>query len=187
VPQRAWAAAENAALTSDRVGNASPRKLQALSRHPDRSAVSLPAPPTTPEGAQSVTFAPFANLVTWDPEFATPCTGQYNLTIQREIARDWIAEAGYVASFSRHQFFSRNLNPAAYQPVVAGINRQIFFCEKGLPPSEFLTIFRPGDRACPAFPSGFEDSDEPYIPSHAYLVPVPRLVERLNVLGGDHQ
>ena len=76
------------------------------------------APPTTPEGAQSVTFAPFANLVTWDPGFATPYTGQYNLTIQREIARDWIAEAGYVASFSRHQFFSHNLNPAAYQQGV---------------------------------------------------------------------
>lgn len=67
--------------------------------------------------------------------------------------------------------------------IVAGIDRQIFFCEKGLPPSEFLTVFRPCDRASPAFPSGFEDSDEPYIPSHAYLVPVPRLVKRLEVMG----
>jgi hypothetical protein len=67
--------------------------------------------------------------------------------------------------------------------IVAGVNRQIFFCEKGLPPTEFLTLFRPCDRAYPSFPSGFEDSDEPYIPSHAYLVPVPRLVERLEVMG----
>jgi hypothetical protein len=67
--------------------------------------------------------------------------------------------------------------------IVAGIHRQIFFCEKGLPPSEFLTLFRSSDRAYPSFPSGFEDSDEPYIPSHAYLVPVPRLVERLEVMG----
>jgi hypothetical protein len=51
------------------------------------------------------------------------------------------------------------------------------------PPSEFLTLFRPCDRAYPSFPSGFEDSDEPYIPSHAYLVTVPRLVERLEVMG----
>lgn len=35
----------------------------------------------------------------------------------------------------------------------------------------------------PSFPSGFDDSDEPYIPSHAYLVPVPRLVERMEVMG----
>jgi len=67
--------------------------------------------------------------------------------------------------------------------IVAGIDRQIFSCEKGLPPSEFLTLFRPCDRAYPSFPSGFEDGDEPYIPSHAYLVTVPRLVERLEVMG----
>jgi len=25
--------------------------------------------------------------------------------------------------------------------IVAGIDRQIFFCEKGIPPTEFLTLF----------------------------------------------
>lgn len=39
--------------------------------------------------------------------------------------------------------------------------RQIFFSEKGMPPSEFLTVFRPCDRAYPEFTSGIEDSDEP--------------------------
>src|SRR5205085_12403546 len=48
-----------------------------------------------------------------------------------------------------------------------GGERQIFFSEKGLPPAEFLTVFRPCDRAYPEFTSGFEDSDVPYIPSLA--------------------
>jgi HEPN/Toprim N-terminal domain 1 len=63
------------------------------------------------------------------------------------------------------------------------VKRQIFFSEKGLPPSELLTVFRRCDRAYPSFPSGFEESDEPYIPSHAYVVSVPKLAERLEVMG----
>jgi hypothetical protein len=67
--------------------------------------------------------------------------------------------------------------------LFSGVKRQIFFSEKGLPPSQFLTVFRPCDRAYPNFPSGFEDSDDPNIPSHAYVVSVPRMTERLEVMG----
>ena len=67
--------------------------------------------------------------------------------------------------------------------LFSGDKRQIFFSEKGLPPSEFLTVFRPCDRAYPSFTSGFEDSDEPYIPSLAYVVSVPKMTERLDVMG----
>jgi hypothetical protein len=74
------------------------------------------APPTTPEEAKTVTFAPFANLVTWDPGFGTSYTAQYNLTLQRGIARDWVVEAAYVGSLARKQFFSHNINPAVYIP-----------------------------------------------------------------------
>ena len=66
---------------------------------------------------------------------------------------------------------------------VSGETRQLFFSNKGLPPSELMTLFRPCDRAYPSFPSGAEDDDEPYIPCHAYQVPVPRLVERLEIMG----
>lgn len=62
-------------------------------------------------------------------------------------------------------------------------NRETVFSDKGLPPPELMTLFRPCDRAYPEFPSGFEDDDSPYIPSHAYQVPVPRLVERLEIMG----
>lgn len=64
-----------------------------------------------------------------------------------------------------------------------GDERQIFFSEKGLPPAEFLTVFRPCDRAYPEFASGFEDSDVPYIPSLAYVLSVTKLTERLDVMG----
>src|ERR1043165_4002780 len=64
-----------------------------------------------------------------------------------------------------------------------GDERQIFFSEKGLPPSEFMTVFRSSDRAYPEFTSGFEDDDVPYIPSLAYVLSVPKLTERLDVMG----
>src|SRR2546421_8392240 len=71
--------------------------------------------------------------------------------------------------------------------LFSGDKRQILFCEKGLPPSEFLTVFRPCDRAYPSFPSGFEDSDDRYVPSLAYVVSVPKLTERLDVMGFTRQ
>jgi hypothetical protein len=46
-----------------------------------------------------------------------------------------------------------------------------------------MTVFRPNDRAYPEFPSGIEDDEYPYIPSHAYQVPVPKLIERLEIMG----
>ena len=46
-----------------------------------------------------------------------------------------------------------------------------------------MTLFTANDRAFPSFPSGIEDDPEPYIPSHAYQVPVARLVERLEIMG----
>lgn len=71
--------------------------------------------------------------------------------------------------------------------LFSGEKRQIFFSEKGLPPSELLTVFRSCDRAYPSFPSGFEGSDDRYIPSHAYVVSVANLTERLEVMGFTHQ
>lgn len=38
--------------------------------------------------------------------------------------------------------------------LFSGDESQIFFSENGLPPSEFLTVFRPCDRAYPEFTSG---------------------------------
>lgn len=66
---------------------------------------------------------------------------------------------------------------------VLGEVRQLFFSNKGLPPSELMTLFRPCDRAYPSFPSGAEDDGQPYVPCHAYQVPVPRLIERLEIMG----
>jgi len=66
--------------------------------------------------------------------------------------------------------------------LVSGETRQLFLSNKGLPSSELMTLFRPCDRAYPSFPSGAEDDEEPYIPCHAYQVPVPRLLEAI----GNH-
>src|SRR5260370_38862787 len=53
----------------------------------------------------------------------------------------------------------------------------------GLTYIDMLTVFRPEDRGNLIFPIGFEASCEPYIPSHAYVVSVPKVTERLEVMG----
>lgn len=74
------------------------------------------AAPTTAQQGQTVTFAPFANAVSWDPGFVTPYTMQYNFTVQHQLIKDWLLEVGYVGSLSRKLFFSHNINPAVYIP-----------------------------------------------------------------------
>ncbi|MCX7048316.1 MAG: TonB-dependent receptor, partial [Candidatus Sumerlaeota bacterium] len=41
---------------------------------------------------------------------------QWNLTIQRQVAADWLLSASYLGNASRHRLISRYLNPAKYIP-----------------------------------------------------------------------
>jgi hypothetical protein len=74
--------------------------------------------PTTSAEELAATFAPNANVVGWDARFATPYTQEYNLSIQRELAKNWLVQAAYVGSRSTKEFDSHNINPAVYIPGV---------------------------------------------------------------------
>lgn len=66
---------------------------------------------------------------------------------------------------------------------VSESDNQIILCEKGLPPPALMTAFRPSDRLLADIPSPVEDEAVFYIPEHKYCVAVPKLIERLEVMG----
>lgn len=78
----------------------------------------FPYSPPAPADEASATFAPNVNVVGWDAGFATPYVQQYNLSVQRAIAHDWLAQLAYIGSRSSKQFDSHNINPAVYIPGV---------------------------------------------------------------------
>ena len=77
-------------------------------RASDKSLV-LPAPPATP------TLTPLANRVFGtlnliDPNFRQPYVTQLNFTIQRQLARNTVMEAGYVSNRGIKQLLDQNVN-----------------------------------------------------------------------------
>ena len=76
-------------------------------------------PPATP--LPSFQFVPTPILVvTYDPRdnarMEAPVTYNYNLTLQHQFARGWLASLGYVGAQSRHGTETVELNPAIYYP-----------------------------------------------------------------------
>jgi outer membrane receptor protein involved in Fe transport len=76
----------------------------------------FPYSPPDPANEASATFAPDANVVGWDANFATPYTQDYNLSIQHEFASNWLFQVAYIGSHSTKEFDSHNINPAVYIP-----------------------------------------------------------------------
>ena len=69
----------------------------------------FPAPPATPTATPNVDRT-FGTLNLFDPNFRTPYALQYNFTIQREIFRNTVLEAGYVANRGIKQLLDQNVN-----------------------------------------------------------------------------
>ncbi len=55
-------------------------------------------------------------VVTFDPSgnYKVPVTYNWNLTVERQLAKDWMVHASYVGSHSSHVATSLQLNPAVY-------------------------------------------------------------------------
>jgi hypothetical protein len=71
--------------------------------------------PAPPPNADSPFPRPVA-MATSDERFDTPVAFNWNLTLERQIARDWLARVAYVASRGTHALYNVNLNPAVYIP-----------------------------------------------------------------------
>ena len=69
----------------------------------------LPAPPATPNLTPAATRT-FGGINLFDPNFRQPYVMQMNLTIQREIMRNTVVEAGYVSNRGVKQLLDQNVN-----------------------------------------------------------------------------
>ena len=83
------------------------------------SGVTSPFPAPFPAPKDAPFPAPVL-AVTYDPandsRMATPVTYNWNISIERQINRDWMARLAYVGSRSVHQTETTELNPAVYTP-----------------------------------------------------------------------
>ena len=74
--------------------------------------------PVTEAQAQAADFSPNSEIIAMDPDFATPYIQQYNLSVQYQLGRDWMAEVGYVGRKSSKIFNSHDINSPVYIPGV---------------------------------------------------------------------
>jgi hypothetical protein len=70
------------------------------------------------------TVAP-VSITRMDPHFQTPSAMQYSLDVQYEVAKNWIASAGFVGSQGRHLEDRRDINPALLTPTATAQNEPL--------------------------------------------------------------
>lgn len=80
--------------------------------------------PTTEEGRRALTFTRPASFNSFNPNFVSPYSQQWNLNIQVEPLKDYTITAAYVGSKSSKLFMSRNINPALPAPGASTANIQ---------------------------------------------------------------
>jgi len=81
-------------------------------------------PPTTPEQKKAFRFITPAATTSFNPDFRTPYTQQWNFNVQRQLPFEMVLTTAYVASKSSRLFGSHNLNPAVFGPGAAVGNTQ---------------------------------------------------------------
>jgi hypothetical protein len=79
--------------------------------------IQSPFPASFPP-AKNTPFQPPVLVITLDPRgvYKTPSIYNWNLAIERQLTKDWLARAAYVGSRSNHLERSEELNPAVYIP-----------------------------------------------------------------------
>jgi len=85
--------------------------------------------PYTPD--KSSVFDPQITSLSYAPDYKETMMQQWNLNLQREIARDWLLAAGYVGTRGTHIPYLRDMNPAVYIPgqsTVANVNQRRPMC-----------------------------------------------------------
>ena len=98
--------------------SSTPGFAQAISVFPNQATGSdirasdrlpFPAPPATPTLTPTATRT-FGAINLFDPNFRQPYVMQLNLTIQREVARNTVLEAGYVSNRAVKLLLDQNIN-----------------------------------------------------------------------------
>src|SRR5207237_10179544 len=61
-------------------------------------------------------FSPLGSIYTQPYDMRTPTNQSWNLSIQREVAPNWLVSASYVGTAIRHLWSSNSISPAIYIP-----------------------------------------------------------------------
>src|SRR5262249_36050772 len=59
-------------------------------------------------------FVPYTSLQTTPRNLRTPSTSSWNLSIQRQVAADWLVSASYIGTQASHIWTQQPFNPAIY-------------------------------------------------------------------------
>jgi hypothetical protein len=81
-------------------------------------------PPTTAAQKKAFQFVTPAATTSFNPDFGTPYTQQWNFNIQQQLPFQIVVTTAYVGSKSDRLFGSHNLNPAVYGPGATVANTQ---------------------------------------------------------------
>ena len=81
-------------------------------------------PPVTAAQKKAYRFVTPAATTSFNPDFRTPYTQQWNFNIQQQLPFQIVVTAAYVGSKSDRLFGSHNLNPAVYGPGATVANTQ---------------------------------------------------------------
>ena len=85
--------------------------------NPALGVANYPFPAPYPPPKDSVFPTPVLSI-TYDPttHFQVPVSYNWNFTVEREVARDWLAQLAYVGAHASHGKETVNLNPSVYIP-----------------------------------------------------------------------
>ena len=82
----------------------------------------FPFVPAKPGGNFDFTTVAPVGITRMSPNFQTPSAMQYSLDIQYEVAKNWIASAGFVGSQGRHLEDRRDIDPALVNSTATNQN-----------------------------------------------------------------
>jgi hypothetical protein len=104
---------------------------------------------------KNVVFAPLGYFYTTPYNLRPPTAQSWNLTIQRQVATNWLASASYLGNAMRHLWGNDELNPAVYIPggpcTINGVTYNPCSSTANTDQRRRLTLERPQDGALIGF------------------------------------
>jgi len=94
-------------------------------------------------------FLPNGLFLTNKPNLTTPQTYSWNLSVQREVARNWVASASYLATRAMHIWTQNSINPAIFMGLlpctINGVSYPVCSTTANTDARRLLTLERPQD------------------------------------------
>ncbi len=98
-------------------------------------------PPTTAQEKQNFNFVlPLTTITEFDPHFRDAIIEQWNISLQQQIASDWVVSVAYAASTGNHLFMQNELNPAIYGKPGATANARRLYAPDYTSIVDYLSV-----------------------------------------------